>query len=95
MLNNQGIAHVLDGNFRAALRCFTELDERIPNNIVFIYRRGLCHVVLGLPGEKRSLLSLKNYDRREVETGLASYAGRWRWGRRGRWETEVPGDPQN
>ena len=70
ILNNQGIAHVLDGNFAAALKCFTELDERIPNNIIFTYRRGLCHVILGLTDVRRSLLGGSKPNRAEVERGL-------------------------
>ena len=60
ILNNQGIAHVLDGNFAKALKCFTELDERIPNNIIFTYRRGLCHVVIGFANAKRACSAALN-----------------------------------
>ena len=45
-LNNEGIVHFLDRDFEAALGAYTELNARIPDNIVFLFRLGVCHEIL-------------------------------------------------
>ncbi len=46
VLNNQGITHFIENDYRAALACYDALNERIRNNIVFLYRLGVCHAIM-------------------------------------------------
>jgi tetratricopeptide (TPR) repeat protein len=70
VLNNQGILHFLEGNIKQALKCYVELNERIPNNIIFMYRQGLCHVIQGFKEPGRGFLGFKKPDRKEIEKGI-------------------------
>lgn len=70
ILNNQGILHFLNGEIRQAMKCYHELNERIPNNIIFMYRLGLCHVLQGFKNSRRTILGFAKPDRDEVEKGI-------------------------
>lgn len=70
VLNNQGILFFLDDDVRRALSCYAELNERIPNNIVFMYRLALCHIVLGCRFPQRTMLGFLRPDRIEIEKGI-------------------------
>lgn len=70
VLNNQGILHFLEGDIKKALKCYEELNERVPNNIIFMYRLGLCHVIQGFELSTRSLLGFRKPNRKEIEKGI-------------------------
>ncbi len=70
ILNNQGILHFLDGDIQGALKCYMELNERIPCNIIFMYRQGLCHVLKGFKSTRRNFLGFEKPDRAEVGKGI-------------------------
>lgn len=70
VLNNQGILAFLDGNFNRARKCYEELNERIPHNIIFMYRLALCYILLAFQNPKRTLLGVVKPDRILVEKGL-------------------------
>jgi tetratricopeptide (TPR) repeat protein len=54
VLNNKGILEFLDGRYDDARRSYEELNRRIPNNIIFLYRLGLCHAILAFQNTTRS-----------------------------------------
>jgi curved DNA-binding protein CbpA len=56
VLNNRGILQFLDGDFESALKSYEELNNRIPNNIIFMYRLGLCHLILSFRKQRKSML---------------------------------------
>lgn len=70
VLNNQGILHFLDRDIHKARRCYEELNERIPNNIIFMYRLGLCHVLEGFRKPERNFLGFERPNRTEIEKGV-------------------------
>lgn len=70
VLNNQGLLHFLDGDLERARRCYEELNARIPKNILFMYRLGLCHVLLGFKNTRRDWLGRRRPDRTQVDAGL-------------------------
>ena len=49
----------LDGKFEDALRCYVELNERVPNNIIFLYREALCHSILAFKNKRLTLTGFK------------------------------------
>jgi curved DNA-binding protein CbpA len=59
LLNNQGIIAFLEERFEDSLKCYEELDKRIPHNIIFLYRMGLCHTILGFKKKKMGFLVTK------------------------------------
>lgn len=70
VLNNQGILHFLDGDVARARRCYAELNERVPNNIIFMYRLGLCMVLEGFQNPVRTWLGGTRPDPKVVDEGL-------------------------
>lgn len=40
--NNEGIIHFLNRDYDTSLRIYRQLIRRIPNNIIFLYRLGIC-----------------------------------------------------
>ena len=70
VLNNQGLIKFLDGDLRRATKCFAEICERVPNNIIFTYRYALCLVLSGFKYPKRSLLGAMKPDRLKIDQGL-------------------------
>lgn len=56
ILNNKGILDFLDEKYDRALKCYEELNERIPNNIIFLYREALCLIILAFKNPERGLL---------------------------------------
>lgn len=55
LLNNKGILDFLDENYDKALKCYEELNQRMPNNIIFLYREALCLIVLAFKNPERGL----------------------------------------
>ena len=70
ILNNQGLLKFLDGNIKASEDCYRKLCERIPNNIIFMYRYGLCLILDGFQNPKTTLLGLRKPDRVKIAKGL-------------------------
>lgn len=70
VLNNQGLLKFLDGNIKASGECYRKLCERIPNNIIFMYRYGLCLILDGFQNPKTTLLGLRKPDRIKIAKGL-------------------------
>ncbi|MEQ1877715.1 MAG: DnaJ domain-containing protein [Bdellovibrionia bacterium] len=54
--NNKGILLFLEGRFDECLECYRELNDRIPNNIIFLFRLGLCEAIVAFRKKKRTLL---------------------------------------
>jgi curved DNA-binding protein CbpA len=71
VLNNQGLLKFLDGDLRKSAKCYRELCERIPNNIIFMYRYGLCLILDAFQDPRRTLFGTKKPDRIKIEKGLA------------------------
>jgi molecular chaperone DnaJ len=71
VLNNQGIMRFLDGDLKGAIKCYEELCKRIPGNIIFEYRFGLCLVLDGFRRPRRTLLGALKPDRIKIEKGIA------------------------
>lgn len=46
ILNNEGVVQFMDGDYEGALQCYQALNFRIENNVVFLYRLGLCHEIM-------------------------------------------------
>jgi curved DNA-binding protein CbpA len=59
LLNNQGIMNFLDAKFEDALKCYTELNDRVANNIIFLYREALCHSILAFKNKRLTLTGFK------------------------------------
>ena len=55
ILNNKGILDFLDEKYERSLSCYEELNERIPNNIIFLYREAICLIILAFKNPERSL----------------------------------------
>lgn len=55
ILNNKGILDFLDEKYDRALKCYEELNQRIPNNIIFLYREALCLIILAFKNPERGL----------------------------------------
>ena len=70
LLNNQGLLKFLEGNIKASGECYRKLCERIPNNIVFMYRYGLCLILDGFQNPKTTFLGRKKPDRIKIAKGL-------------------------
>jgi DnaJ domain len=70
VLNNQGILHYLEGDLKGARKCYHELCLRVPNNIVFMYRLGLCHILDGFKSPQRTFFGGVKPDRLKIEKGI-------------------------
>ena len=70
VLNNQGLLRFLEGDLRKAAKPYRELCERIPNNIIFMYRYGLCLILDGFQNPKTTFFGTKKPDRIKIEKGL-------------------------
>lgn len=70
ILNNQGILHYLDGDLKGSRKCYQELCERVPNNIIFMYRLALCHILEGFTQPQRTFFGVLKPDRLKVEKGI-------------------------
>ncbi len=73
VLNNEGIVHFLNRDIEGALRCYEELNKRIPNNIVFLYRLGLCHQLAAFMHMQPSFLRGLQPERRHVREAVRCY----------------------
>lgn len=70
VLNNQGLLKFLDGDLRRARQCYAEICERVPNNIIFTYRYGLCLILEGFRNPQRTMLGVMKPDAIKIEKGL-------------------------
>jgi len=70
VLNNRGILQFLEGDFEACLKSYEELNERIPRNIIFMYRLALCHIILAFQKQSRSLLGKSKPDMIHFKKGV-------------------------
>ena len=70
VLNNQGILRYLAGDLRGSKKCYLELCQRVPNNIIFMYRLGLCYILEGFKNKRRTLLGSLKPDRILIEKGI-------------------------
>lgn len=71
ILNNQGLLKFLGGDLRRSGECYRKLCERVPNNIIFMYRYGLCLILDAFQKPRRTLLGTLKPDRIKIEKGLA------------------------
>lgn len=71
LLNNEGLLKFLDGDLKRSGECYRKLCERVPNNIIFMYRYGLCLILEGFQKPRRTLLGTLKPDRLKIERGLA------------------------
>mgnify|MGYP000685709171 CR=1 FL=1 len=62
LLNNEGLLSVSDGNVKRALKSYEELNERVPKNIIFLYRLALCEIIQAFENPQRNLMGLKKPD---------------------------------
>jgi len=75
VLNNQGVVHFMNGKYREALFCYEALDKRIPENIVFLYRLGICHAIEAYNNKRAGIMSLRPLpDRRHLNTAIKCLA---------------------
>lgn len=70
VLNNQGLLKFLDGDIKRSGECYRKLCERVPNNIIFMYRYGLCLILDGFQKPRRTLLGGLKPDRIKIAKGL-------------------------
>jgi curved DNA-binding protein CbpA len=70
VLNNQGLLKFLDGHIKSSAECYRKLCERIPNNIIFMYRYGLCLILDVFQNPKTTFLGTKRPDRIKIARGL-------------------------
>lgn len=70
ILSNQGILRFLEGDLRGARKCYRELCDRVPNNIVFTYRLALCYILDGYKNPRRTFLGRMRPDRIKIERGV-------------------------
>jgi hypothetical protein len=73
VLNNEGVVHFLNRNYASALACYEELNARIPDNVVFLFRLGLCHEVMAFKNLRFSLLRGTGPDRRHVRAAIRCF----------------------
>lgn len=70
VLSNQGLVRLQDGDLRGARRCYQALCERIPNNILFTYRLGLCLIIEAFQNPKRTFLGRRKPNAMAIENGI-------------------------
>ena len=70
VLNNQGILRYLEGDLKGAKLCYQELCVRVPNNLIFMYRLGLCLILEGFKNPKRTFFGKIKPDMIRVEKGI-------------------------
>ena len=70
ILNNQGIIRYLDGDIKGSLKSYRDLCKRVPNNIIFTYRLGICLIIDGFQNPVRSFLSGRRPDPKKINEGL-------------------------
>lgn len=70
LLNNKGILDFLDSKYDRALKCYEELNSRMPNNIIFLYREALCLIVLAFQNPERTLFGLARPQKRKIQKAV-------------------------
>lgn len=80
LLNNQGILYFLQGRYHQALRCYEQLNHRVPGNILFLYRLSLCHVVIAFERSQRGFLGKVRPDLRHLKVGIGGLRQCIHWG---------------
>lgn len=71
LLNNRGILLFLEENYEESLKTYDKLNQRIPGNIIFLYRLGLCHVAMAFKKSKRNLFGKTKPNQRRLKAGIA------------------------
>jgi tetratricopeptide (TPR) repeat protein len=70
LVNNKGILEFLKGDYEKALRSYEELNSRIANNIIFMYREALCRIILAFQNPERTLLGGRRPNRAQLKKGI-------------------------
>ncbi len=70
LLNNQGILKFFEGDIKGAKKCYADLNARVPNNILFMYRLGLCEIIEAFQKPRRTLLGVLKPDRMKIQKGV-------------------------
>ncbi len=70
LLNNQGILEFLDENYDKSLKCYKQLNQRIQNNIIFMYREALCHLLLAFQNPERTFLGKSRPKKSEIQIAV-------------------------
>lgn len=70
ILNNKGILDFLDGKYERALKCYEELNSRMPNNIIFLYREALCLIILAFKEPERGFFSGMRPQKRKIQKAV-------------------------
>ncbi len=70
LVNNKGILEFLSGDYEKALRSYVDLNERIANNIIFMYREALCRIILAFQNPERTLFGGKRPNRANLKKGI-------------------------
>lgn len=73
VLNNEGIVRFLDTDYEGALTCYQALNRRIPQNIVFLFRLGVCHEILAFRHKLPSLWRGVQPNRRHLQAAIRCY----------------------
>lgn len=73
LLNNRGVFHFLDSEFEESLECYRELNKRIPNNIIFLYRLGLCAAILAFQRPQSGLFGKSRPNREHLSLAIDSF----------------------
>ncbi len=69
-INHRGIYHFLRDELEDALRCYEDLNRRISNNIIFMYRLGILEVLLGFRERKSTWFGGSKPNERRVRRGI-------------------------
>jgi tetratricopeptide (TPR) repeat protein len=70
LLNNKGILEFLDGNYLRALKCYEDLNGRIQNNIIFMYREALCHILLAFQNPQKTFWGNRKPNKSGISKGV-------------------------
>ena len=70
ILNNQGIIRYLAGDLKGARACYEKLCVRVPNNIIFTYRLGLCLILEAFERPTKTLLGASKPNPVKIKKGL-------------------------
>jgi curved DNA-binding protein CbpA len=73
LLNNKGILLFLEGRFEECLKCYQELNERIPGNVIFLYRLGLCESILAFKKKRKKLLGSEVPDSKHLKNAFECF----------------------
>lgn len=69
-LNHRGIYHFMADELSESLECYETLNQRIPGNIIFMYRLGLLEILLAFRLSKPTLLRGQRPDSKRLKKGI-------------------------